>query len=502
MLSAGWLVYALTTGALVAVACGIVETLCRHHRLATRWVWAAGLAALLGLTGRAMVIAHGDAETATIVPTPSAPPTLVTRPGAIDAITRLRTIAASTGAAMQAGMIALARALPAVAGPIALLAWLTASMLALVVIAGVHLRVLVLRRRWPRTTLHGHDVRIATSVGPAVLGLARPFIVIPRWLLARSSAEQRLVLAHEREHVRARDHLLLAGASLAAALVPWHPAGWLLWRRMRLAIELDCDARVLQRGIPAQAYGSLLIDLAGQCSGFAVGATALADEASHLERRLLAMTRPASRPSRFRLGALAAAGALAILAACEAKVPTSAEIQTMDVAGAERSAASVHLVDEMNSPNTIFYVDGVKTDAATAHAIDHTRIGSIEVRKINGQSEIRIATLGTPRPVNAAVRTRTVRVEVSGTGTDSTVARDIEIVGRQPGALDTRSFTGLLFIDGQRAESSRLASIPPAEIVSIDVIKGPMATHQSSDPAAANGIIRVTTKAGMAAAKP
>ncbi|MFP4622689.1 MAG: M56 family metallopeptidase, partial [Gemmatimonadota bacterium] len=46
-------------------------------------------------------------------------------------------------------------------------------------------------------------VRVAPAAGPAVMGLRCPEIVVPAWLLEASPEEQRLVVLHEREHLRA-----------------------------------------------------------------------------------------------------------------------------------------------------------------------------------------------------------------------------------------------------------------------------------------------------------
>src|SRR6478672_13011011 len=137
--------------------------------------------------------------------------------------------------------------------------WLAGAAAALATLIFVHLRLRRARRGWPSAVLHGRRVRVAPTEGPAVVGVVRPEIVVPRWLLARDAEEQRLVLAHEEEHVRARDHLLLGAACVAVALMPWHPAAWWALTRLRLAIELDCDARVLRHGVQARSYGEMLI---------------------------------------------------------------------------------------------------------------------------------------------------------------------------------------------------------------------------------------------------
>jgi hypothetical protein len=104
-------------------------------------------------------------------------------------------------------------------------------------------------RPWPVTALEGVEVAVSEGVGPAVLGILSPRIVVPRWLLEEAAQRRSAVLAHESEHLRAHDGRLLLAALLLVALLPWNlPLRW-LWRRLRLAIEVDCDARVVRRGL-------------------------------------------------------------------------------------------------------------------------------------------------------------------------------------------------------------------------------------------------------------
>ncbi|HXC25260.1 MAG TPA: M56 family metallopeptidase [Gemmatimonadaceae bacterium] len=167
-----------------------------------------------------------------------------------------------------------------------ILAWGVLSVVAALFLAIVYLQFRRIRRRWPIGILQGVRVRIAPDGGPVVIGLWHPEIVIPQWLLGRSADEQRAVLAHEQEHIRAGDHWMLAGACGLVALVPWYPWVWWMVSRLRLAIELDCDARVMQRGVTPQTYGALLIDVAERGSGLPVRMLGLADTGSHLKRRL------------------------------------------------------------------------------------------------------------------------------------------------------------------------------------------------------------------------
>ncbi|HET7190243.1 MAG TPA: hypothetical protein VFI52_18960, partial [Gemmatimonadaceae bacterium] len=283
--------------------------------------------------------------------------------------------------------------------------------------------------------------------------------------------------------------LLLAAACVAVALMPWHPAAWWVLTRLRLAIELDCDARVLRRGVQARSYGEMLIDLAGQCSGFRVGATALADKTSHLERRLLAMKPNNKRFALIRGGALCAAAVLSLAAACEARVPTSAEIQWMDVAGAERTAARTGLIDALHGVSTEFYVNGARVTAAQAHAIPATDIATVDVHKGKSAGDASIISI------------RTVATSANGSkyrsaGPDGAPpAATSGLKGLHAKMMSSHdAFSGIVLIDGTRADPATLHRLDPNDIVAVEIMKGAAATQLSSDPAAKNGIVKVTTK--------
>jgi hypothetical protein len=329
-------------------------------------------------------------------------------------------------------------------------------------------------------------VRIAPAAGPAVVGLVAAEIVVPRWLLGRAEHEQQLVIAHEREHLRARDHLALAAGCLGVALMPWHPAVWWMLRRLRLAIELDCDARVLRRGVPASTYGTTLIDLAGQCTGFRLAATALAEAGSHLERRILAMNTAPRRRSMLRVGAFCAAGAIALLAACEAKVPTAAEIDAMDVAGVQRSAQF------MSHPeNTVFFVNDKQVDARTAHALTPNQISTVAVSqsmKPGDATMIRITTTG---EAASSVTSGLARLHATLHGAVAGTSEQTKI--RTP-APDDKIMSGLLLVDGKRVDRATFTRLSPSAIKRVDVMKGRAAVERYG-PEAANGAIVVITTA-------
>jgi TonB family protein len=155
-----------------------------------------------------------------------------------------------------------------------------------------------------------------------VVGLFRSRIVLPAWALSADEEARRLVLEHEQEHVRAGDPRLLAAALVFAALIPWNPAAWWQLRRLRLAIEVDCDARVLRRRADVRAYGTVLLEVGRRAVRSRLPLAAFAEPVSSLERRIRIMTAPrASRPLLRAAGCGALAAALTA-AACETPQPT------------------------------------------------------------------------------------------------------------------------------------------------------------------------------------
>src|SRR6266850_4086512 len=76
-------------------------------------------------------------------------------------------------------------------------AWMIAS-LALILFVGVGARRLIaLRRRWRPANVDGRNVLISPSVGPAVVGVWAPSVVLPEWALDVSPHERAMMFAHE-----------------------------------------------------------------------------------------------------------------------------------------------------------------------------------------------------------------------------------------------------------------------------------------------------------------
>ncbi len=179
------------------------------------------------------------------------------------------------------------------------------------------------RRSWYHTSLDGVEVEVSPNTGPAVLGVISHRIVMPEWAMLMSAEQRKLVLAHECEHVVARDPERLVLAVLAVVLMPWNAALWWCAARLRRAIELDCDARVLRSHPGAKEYGHMLLNVAarGQDYGLTgIPVVALLQLPSELELRLRAMTRPRSVGMRtLTIGGVI--GVLAVTGAFAAPIP-------------------------------------------------------------------------------------------------------------------------------------------------------------------------------------
>ncbi len=179
-------------------------------------------------------------------------------------------------------------------------------------------------RTWQSATIDSQVIDVAHDVGPALYGWWRPRIVFPDWLLGAPVATQRLALAHEREHLAERDPQILAAATLAAVLLPWNAALWWMLRRLRFAMEVDCDARVLRGGADVSDYGLALLFVSERQANFPNATIALIERPSQLERRINIMVTSHRRPALVAALCLALAGTCAF-AAAQVEAPARTE---------------------------------------------------------------------------------------------------------------------------------------------------------------------------------
>ena len=237
---AAWMLYSAVAAALVGLAAAGADRALRLLGRPTRWAWAAALAVSVLFPAAAWRLAVTDAtRPARAVTTPAAgaePFVAATAAGpSLDELLARATV-------VEVPTAALAR----LDRPL-VVAWLALSL----ALAGwfllAHRRLRRARREWRPAVVEQAPVLVSGRTGPAVAGVLRAAVVLPEWALAADRSLLQLMLAHEQEHVRAGDPRLLAGAAAAVALMPWNPALWWQLHRLRLAVEIDCDRRVLRR---------------------------------------------------------------------------------------------------------------------------------------------------------------------------------------------------------------------------------------------------------------
>lgn len=120
------------------------------------------------------------------------------------------------------------------------------------------------RRRagWRPLPAGGGTVYRDEELGPAAVGFLSPEVVLPGWVLEMGGEERRLVLLHEREHARVMDPAMIASGWALLVLLPWNLLLWWQFRRLRQAVELDCDLRVVRRTRDRRGYGRVLLEAA------------------------------------------------------------------------------------------------------------------------------------------------------------------------------------------------------------------------------------------------
>ena len=192
-------------------------------------------------------------------------------------------------------------------------AWLAASVIFALWLVATQRRLRRRLRIAASRIVDGERVLVSSDFGPAVVGVVRPEIVLPEWALAMRESDRRIIVAHETEHRQAHDPLLVAVALIVVAALPWNAALWWQLRRLRLAIEIDCDRRVVSgHAHDPHAYGVLLLATRERAIRVTPGlAMAMAAMRSGLGRRVEALVGARPRSAVRRLIALAAAVVLA-----------------------------------------------------------------------------------------------------------------------------------------------------------------------------------------------
>ncbi len=410
-----WMAFAAVIGGLLAAGGWACERLCEAMGWPRRFAWLAAL------------------TLAVVIPLSARPPA-PTLEAPLNALPAVEQVVAGTQSPVAV-----------TPGPMldrmAAMSWGTASLATLLVFGAILGLMARSRRRWPRRSVDGEDVYVSEGFGPALIGVARPSVVIPYWLFCASDRAGRVAIQHEREHARARDHLALLYGAVIAALFPWSPAVWWMVRNLRGAVEIDCDRRVIASGIPADDYGKMLLAIGvGRHRRWAL-TPALVESRHSLERRLKIMAARKMKWSPLRAVTLAGLTLAAAVIACDANAPTALDDALLDVLANPEAEASA---------------DGSLTPQARAEQVEAMRLRS---------SELGIE----PRPL------------IFIDGLEVTNPDFVLRAGRYT------------FTTSGGGSSSPLISVNPDHIKRIEVVKGEAARRLFGDEAE-NGVIQIFTK--------
>ena len=143
---------------------------------------------------------------------------------------------------------------PSSLGQVGMGLWLVGVIVAIAIMAR-------LQKRFVRAARRG-------AIGPAVVGIFTPRVVVPADFETRfTGEEQALILAHERAHLRRHDPSANGAAALVQCLCWFNPLAHLGAQLMRIDQELACDAAVVEGGEAdrgAYARALLKAQLAGR----------------------------------------------------------------------------------------------------------------------------------------------------------------------------------------------------------------------------------------------
>lgn len=301
---APWMLYTIVVSALIGMAAIACERMLRLAGQPARWAWGAALLTSVAIPLMGVL----------------APPSPVGGP--------IRLEDASATLIDPALLFDLLNVQPTSPGvsmvtAAALGLWIGASLFLGGVLALSQLRIRRETETCPGEIVDGVLVRHTSNLGPAVVGSFPSIIVLPAWVGRLQADWRKLVMSHEQEHIRAGDAKLLLAGVFVAVLFPWNLPLWWQLRRLRDAVELDCDERVLRSGVDARAYGELLLEVARHRSDRLFPAPALSNPKSLLARRIHKMTNPSPKARTLRAGIAASAATLLVALACETQPPAA-----------------------------------------------------------------------------------------------------------------------------------------------------------------------------------
>ncbi len=250
--------------------------------------------------------------------------------------------------------------------------------------------------------------------GPAVIGVRRRTVLLPRELAGRlSEAELATVFAHELAHLRRRDFLKDLIYEFASAPVRYHPLCRLTRQRLLASREMVCD-QVAAAHVGRPVYVASLLRLAAllveRRPAAAVRAIGIFD-ANTFERRLMRLTIDSIPTTPRRRIATAAACATLAVATCTSavalRVPVNAAApSTADHAVVSRDHAAVTVPGGEMAGHSVskvapVYPDRAKQARVQGSVVLHAVIGEDgsvqDLKVVSGSSLLRASAMDAVR---------------------------------------------------------------------------------------------------------
>lgn len=190
---------------------------------------------------------------------------------------------------------------------------------------------------------------------PTALGLIRPAIVIPRWVVEElSAAELNQVVLHELAHLRRWDDWTNLAQQIVKALFFFHPAVWWIERKIALEREMACDDAVLAETESPREYAECLAHLAEMSfvqRGIALAQALVGRIAQTSERvaQILDVNRPKGNAPAWKPAISAAVGVGVLCSVWAARAP---ELVGFDNGTTNKIELANSLADRVSVPVT------------------------------------------------------------------------------------------------------------------------------------------------------
>jgi TonB family protein len=239
------------------------------------------------------------------------------------------------------------------------------------------------------------EVRCSSETrGPVVLGLRRPLLLVPEGFFTAEHAEEirtasdrdiqtaseediqtasnadiAAALVHECAHIRRRDFAKNLIYECVAAAVAYHPACWLMRRRIAETRELVCDEMAAGAAGDRPEYAASLLRLARAMAtpaGYSGGTPAIGVfDGDILEERIMRLTMDVPKVTRSRRIAMAAVAACALLGGVATATALSFDVTPQDGAAANAPVQEkiYKIGGDVSAPVLTYSVDAKFPDA-------------------------------------------------------------------------------------------------------------------------------------------